>query len=200
MRHNFERRPPRVETGKTATQLYRQNFQNQLLRVLKATRDEVFSGETPWPNPAGPKCAIALAAANSAYTELGVPHCGVAALRSFATLGPHCAGYCYPSVNPSCFVKGTNMMTNAERFARKYALHLAMMVRRRGRELWLFECYGDRQKFGPFRSWRAVQRAISECGAAEIKRMKREKSRWMRVAYEPGRVGRPSCRRASPSS
>jgi hypothetical protein len=74
------------------------------------------------------------------------------------------------------------MMTNAERAARNCALHLAMMVRRRGRELWLFECYGDRQKFGPFRSWRAVERAISKRGAVELKRMKREKSRWARVA------------------
>jgi hypothetical protein len=73
-------------------------------------------------------------------------------------------------------------VTKAERDTRDYALHLAMQVRRRGRALWLFECYGDRQKFGPFRSWRAVGRAISECGAAELKRMKREKSRWMRVA------------------
>jgi hypothetical protein len=73
------------------------------------------------------------------------------------------------------------MMTNAERAARNYALHLAMKVRRRGRELWLFECYGNRQKFGPFRSWRAVKRAISERGAAELKRMKREKSRWSSV-------------------
>jgi hypothetical protein len=65
-------------------------------------------------------------------------------------------------------------MTNTERGVRNYALHLAMQVRRRGRQLWLEERYGDnRQKFGPFRSWRAVERAIGEYGDAELKRMKR---------------------------
>jgi hypothetical protein len=40
-------------------------------------------------------------------------------------------------------------MMNTERGVRNYALHLAMQVRRRGRELWLEERYGgNRQKFG----------------------------------------------------
>ena len=70
-------------------------------------------------------------------------------------------------------------MQPSEQSVRSYALHLAMQVRRRGRELWLYERYGGRQKFGPLRSWRAVEQAISKYGAAELRRMKRTKSKWM---------------------
>lgn len=47
---------------------------------------------------------------------------------------------------------------------RQYALHLGLIVRRRGNTLTLFERYGDRTKIGAFRTWSAVERAIVRYG------------------------------------
>ncbi len=49
---------------------------------------------------------------------------------------------------------------------RQYALHLALIVRRRGNVLTLYERYGDRAKIGAFRTWSAVERAIDLYGDA----------------------------------
>ena len=52
-----------------------------------------------------------------------------------------------------------------ERRIRDYALHLALMVRRQGNALALFERYDQKKKIGTFRSWSAVERAIEKYGA-----------------------------------
>jgi hypothetical protein len=49
-------------------------------------------------------------------------------------------------------------------WTRQYALHTALIVRRRGNALTLFERYGDRTKIGTFRTWSAVERAIVRYG------------------------------------
>jgi hypothetical protein len=55
-----------------------------------------------------------------------------------------------------------------ERSVRLYANHLALTVRRRGSVLDLFE--KKRKIGGPFRSWRALERAIEKYGEAELRR------------------------------
>lgn len=52
------------------------------------------------------------------------------------------------------------MVGNTERNIRDYALHLALIVRRQGEKLALFERYGERAKIGTFRTWPAVKRAL----------------------------------------
>ena len=54
--------------------------------------------------------------------------------------------------------------TRGERFVRNYALHLALIVRRRGDKLVLFERYSPRRKLGSYRSWHAVEKAVERYG------------------------------------
>lgn len=51
-----------------------------------------------------------------------------------------------------------------ERPIRDYALHLALIVRKQGDALALFERYDKKRKIGTFRSWSAVERAIDGYG------------------------------------
>jgi hypothetical protein len=51
-----------------------------------------------------------------------------------------------------------------ERAVRNYALHLALMVRRRGSMLALYERYDPKRKIGEYRTWAAVERAIVRYG------------------------------------
>jgi hypothetical protein len=45
-----------------------------------------------------------------------------------------------------------------------YALHLALMVRRRDSVLALYERHGERRKIGEYRTWSAVGSAIQRYG------------------------------------
>ena len=55
-------------------------------------------------------------------------------------------------------------MYRTERAIRNYALHLALMVRRRGSVLALYERYDQKRKIGEYRTWAAVERAIVRYG------------------------------------
>jgi hypothetical protein len=59
-------------------------------------------------------------------------------------------------------------MYRTERAIRNYALHLALMVRRRGSMLALYERYDsgrqEKRKIGEYRTWAAVERAIQRYG------------------------------------
>jgi hypothetical protein len=54
-------------------------------------------------------------------------------------------------------------MDRRDRAIRKYALHLALMVRRRGRVLTLYD-----RKIGEYRTWAAVERAIQRTLLAQL--------------------------------
>jgi hypothetical protein len=47
-----------------------------------------------------------------------------------------------------------------EKTIRNYALHLALIVRRRGTMLALYDRYEPRRKVGEYRTWLGVERAI----------------------------------------
>ena len=51
-----------------------------------------------------------------------------------------------------------------EKAIRNYALHLALIVRRRGTMLALYEWNEPRQKIGEYRTWLGVERAIRAYG------------------------------------
>jgi hypothetical protein len=51
-----------------------------------------------------------------------------------------------------------------ERAIRNYALHLGLIVRRRGSVLALYERYDQKRKIGEYRAWAAVRRAIERYG------------------------------------
>jgi hypothetical protein len=55
-------------------------------------------------------------------------------------------------------------MYRTERAIRNYALHLALMVRRRGSVLALYERSDQKRKIGEYRTWAAVERAIVRYG------------------------------------
>ncbi len=58
-------------------------------------------------------------------------------------------------------------MTSAyrtERSIRAYAVHLALIVRRRGSVLALYERYDQKRKIGEYHTWAAVERAIVRYG------------------------------------
>jgi hypothetical protein len=55
-------------------------------------------------------------------------------------------------------------MYRDERAIRNYALHLALMVRRRGSVLALYERYDQKRKIGEYHTWAAVERAIRRYG------------------------------------
>jgi hypothetical protein len=69
----------------------------------------------------------------------------------------------------------------SERFIRKYALHLALHIRRRGKLLVLWEHHPPRRKIGEFRSFAAVERAIKRHGDFLCTR---EGEKWMRVSHK----------------
>jgi hypothetical protein len=63
-----------------------------------------------------------------------------------------------------------------ERNIRDYALHLALIVRRRGKLLTLSERYDDvqdyaKRKLGTYRSWAAVLRAIQRYHDNELRKL-----------------------------
>ena len=51
---------------------------------------------------------------------------------------------------------------SSEKHIRMYANHLALTTRKRGRVIGLFWRYGDRRKIGEYRSWGAVERALTK--------------------------------------
>jgi hypothetical protein len=51
-----------------------------------------------------------------------------------------------------------------ERAIRNHALHLALIVRRRGSVLALYERYDPKRKIGEYRTWTAVNLAIRRYG------------------------------------
>jgi hypothetical protein len=55
-------------------------------------------------------------------------------------------------------------MYRDERAIRNYALHLALMVRRRGTLPALYERYDQKRKIGEYHTWAAVERAIRRYG------------------------------------
>jgi hypothetical protein len=55
-------------------------------------------------------------------------------------------------------------MDRIERAIRNYALHLGLIVRRRGSVLALYERYDQKRKIGEYRSWTPVRRAIERYG------------------------------------
>ena len=55
-------------------------------------------------------------------------------------------------------------MDRIERAIRAYAVHLGLMVRRRGSVLALYERYSQKRKIGEYRTWGAVKRAIVRYG------------------------------------
>jgi hypothetical protein len=71
-------------------------------------------------------------------------------------------------------------MRSKEYKTRQYALHLALIVRRRGSQLDLSERYGpphgEKRKIGTYRSWRAVERAIDDYGLKELRRLEGRES------------------------
>lgn len=72
-------------------------------------------------------------------------------------------------------------MYRTERAIRNFALHLALMVRRRGRMLALYERYegqrlsGTKRKIGEYRTWPAVERAIVRYGREWLREDAQEK-------------------------
>jgi uncharacterized protein GlcG (DUF336 family) len=68
----------------------------------------------------------------------------------------------------------------SERAIRDYASHLALVVRRHGKLLSLYERYDDqgyhRRKMGTYRSWAAVKRAIKRYHKAELERLMTSKA------------------------
>ena len=63
------------------------------------------------------------------------------------------------------------MTRPTERAVRNYALHLALLVRRRGSRLVLSERYGQKRQLGAFRTWRAVHRALEQWSDQELARL-----------------------------
>jgi hypothetical protein len=55
-------------------------------------------------------------------------------------------------------------MDRIQRAIRNYALHLGLMVRRRGSVLALYERYDQKRKIGEYRTWAPVRRAIERYG------------------------------------
>jgi hypothetical protein len=51
-----------------------------------------------------------------------------------------------------------------EQDIRNYALHLALMVRKRGSVMALYKRYDPKRKIGEYRTWAAVERAIVQYG------------------------------------
>jgi hypothetical protein len=60
--------------------------------------------------------------------------------------------------------KPRDLTYRTERDIRNYALHLALMVRRRSSVLALYERYDPKRKIGEYRTWAAVERAIAQYG------------------------------------
>lgn len=56
------------------------------------------------------------------------------------------------------------MTSDIERSTRDYALHLALIVRRKGGRLVLRKRYGDRHTLGTFQTWQQVSRAVTRWG------------------------------------
>jgi hypothetical protein len=71
------------------------------------------------------------------------------------------------------------IMTPRERAVRDYAGHMAMTVRRRGNKLTLWEGYGEKRMLGTYRSFKAVERAITKYSAKELRASK--KRQWMKL-------------------
>jgi len=66
-------------------------------------------------------------------------------------------------------------MDRTERAIRKYAVHLGLVVRRRGSVLALYERYDQKRKIGEYRTWAAVKRAMERYCDEWLLRPKRKK-------------------------
>jgi hypothetical protein len=82
-----------------------------------------------------------------------------------------------------------------ERAIRNYALHLALMVRRRGSVLALYERYDPKRKIGEYRTWAAVERAVQQYGDEWLRGRRDAKAKRLKARMQAD-VGK---RRAAPS-
>ena len=73
-------------------------------------------------------------------------------------------------------------MSKQERAVRDDAAHLAMTVRRRGNKLTLWERYDEKRRLGTYRSFKAVERGITEHGAEWLAAQGRSIRRLMSAA------------------